>query len=371
MPGEVSKPAANRNPRVILSANIDGQRSVTALNRQMWQRKIVVHRKNDSVDVQFVQAQLSPGDCLLFNRSEEVGLEVASAGGKGESVWKSLRAGAGKTAKRKLMPMVLYQAKDKAKRFGLIDKSILSGMVRDRRYREIDMGRILEYAPRGQDKLTILYVACPRHRNRPCNLTIKHRGKWVKDAKGGRFKIQVLARSKREAGDGRTSYRTLTGGDTPQGIYTIWASMYSKSPAYGGVPRIDIDGAHPPINAAMYDQNAFLMSHIVPPESFDQYWINELPLAYKLGRVYLRIHSDEVAFASLNNKSANTAERFRPTSGCINAGANMSALLRKLTEIGVFTRVGINKTKKRELPLGWRISPSFGRVFMVVKDIEG
>jgi hypothetical protein len=202
-------------------------------------------------------------------------------------------------------------------------------------------------------------------------LRVKKDGKWLKDTKTQRiFDLPVLARSKRKTNPSNVSYRVPTGSDTPQGIYYLWASMFTENPLFGGVPRIDIDAATPPINSYPYNINSYLLSELVPDSSLNDYWINEWPLAYKLGRVFLRIHANTLDENDpFNYKTPITQLSFRASDGCINVGKNMMPLLEKLMEHGVFSKENIVKTEgANPNSLGWKVSGQLGRAFLILKD---
>lgn len=134
--------------------------------------------------------------------------------------------------------------------------------------------------------------------------------------------------------------------------------------------RIDLDAALPPINAQPYPLNSFLLSRIVPAEALDDYWINEWPLAYSLGRIALRIApGDFEAQQNPSLQSDRSGSLFHPTHGCINTGDQQGQLLQILLEAGVFHKEDLIA------PLGttgkkWSVSPKLGKAFVIIKDRE-
>lgn len=329
---------------LILSVNSDSQKAVHALNQKMATRKIEVAAENTGPNVQFVKQRMKTGDCVLYDSKENLTLDVASVGQK------------------QLTPVVYFRKSDGAKHFGLITTEELAKLSKAP-HTETSTKAVTDYRGKHRD-LTILYVLCPIDRNEVCHLTIRHKGRWVMKGKK-KWEIAVLARAERKPG---VSIRLTQDMDTPQGIYPIWATMFTDEKGFGGHPRIDLDASLPPINAYPYDINAYVLDELVPAKSLNDYWINEWPLAYRLGRVHLRIHGNSGGAAKVNFTSA-SGEKFRTTEGCINAGDGMMPLLEKLVQLGVFTKEGIAHVKPEDLStLGWKVTPRLGRVFLILKD---
>ncbi|CAK8716871.1 hypothetical protein KKHLCK_06010 [Candidatus Electrothrix laxa] len=237
--------------------------------------------------------------------------------------------------------------------------------------------------------LVLIYIICPSDRNTPCDLTVKQNGKWLLDKNiGKQFHLPVLARSERSRKqngkrDGRhygrqdvkptgISRRIHINNDTPQGIYTIWGTVTGggDSPWFR-TARIDLDAALPPINAQPYALNSFLLSRIIPAEALDDYWVNEWPLAYSLGRIALRIAPGDFEAQQPRSQQLGVGNTlFHPTHGCINTGDQQGQLLQVLIEAGILRQEDIldiaGDSKKR-----WSVSSKLGKAFVVLKDREG
>lgn len=336
----------------ILSVNSDSQMAATAMNLTMLSRKIEVKETNESAGVQFVAHPMNEGDCLLMNQAETVTLEVARGS---------------KRVSEALVPSVYFRKVDGAKLFGLVPRSALQKMREEKKHHETATSDVLRFEGKHKD-LTLLYVICPKARDEVCLLTFKQNGRWVKQPKTGRnVEFPVFARAKRESD---ASTRLFPNGDTPQGIYYIWATMFNDDIAFGGVPRIDLDSAMPPINAHPYNLNSYLLSEIVPKGALGQYWLNEWPLAYRLGRIHLRLHGTKVSPSSPNAYvTPKTKLCFRPTEGCINTGDRTAEILAVLVKLGVFEKGDTLPRKQADASkLGWRVSPLLGKAFLIVKD---
>ncbi len=317
--------------KIALSVNIDSAIPAMALNKAMQERKLRVAEKNDAPETQFLASEILPGDCLFFNRAET------------EKLLQGI-------SEREMTPAILFKSSDGSKQFGLVDTASLSALVPDKKHREARTPALLAYRGKHQD-LTVVYVTCPSSREKPCRLKIRKNGKWIA------FERPVLARSRR--GSREPSRRISIGGDTPQGIYYLWATMFTSGNAYGGLPRIVLDAATPPPNSYPYEINSYVLSELVPDSARDDYWVNEAALAFRLGRISLRIHS--------SSPEARDAKSFEQTEGCISAGDGMRPLLEKLVALGALAPDTL-KTKPDPSTRGWKVSPAIGRAFVVVKD---
>jgi len=167
----------------------------------------------------------------------------------------------------------------------------------------------------------------------------------------------------RNYGNPELSLRTHINSDTPQGIYYVWGSVVGRKKAY--LPRVDLDAASTPINGHKYNINSYTLSQIVPDDALDDYWINEWPLAYSLGRVNLRIASSAHEEQEMQKE---TDSALAPTNGCLNAGKNQKNLLDILIAAGVLDKDDIFKTDDSEASKLWMVSPKIGRAFLILKD---
>jgi hypothetical protein len=148
--------------------------------------------------------------------------------------------------------------------------------------------------------------------------------------------------------------------------------MFTENPIFGGVPRIDLDAAMPPLNAYPYNLNSYLLSELIPASSFQEYWVNEWPLAYKLGRVFLRVHANTIDEKNPSNyNTPKTQLSYRTTDGCINVGSQMTPLLDRLIDLGVFKKENVLKIEgATSSPLGWKVADQIGKAFLILKDSE-
>jgi hypothetical protein len=211
-------------------------------------------------------------------------------------------------------------------------------------------------------ELTVLYVACPPDRNELCELTIKHQNQWLMDGKKP-FRMQVLARSRREKTPTDDSYRSIKDSDTPQGIYYLWGTFFTQARQFGRVPRIDIDGMQPPLN--FQQQTSPKLLNLVPKESLTDYWLHEFPLAYVLGRYLLRIHDNSVDPDYPDTYvTPQTGQSFRASAGCINTGDQMQRLLDVFVDLKLITK----KQASNQKEYGRAEWPSLGKVMMIIMD---
>lgn len=319
-------------PAFFLSVNSDSQKAAEAMNASLSRGQIKVEPENSGPRTQFVQKQTEPGDCLLFNDSETTQLAVEPLGNVS------------------VQPAILFRAADGAKLFGLIETKSLPGL-KPSAHAETPEKALMAHLLRQRD-LSFLYVLCPKRRDGACRLTIRHKGKWISE-KGKKLEYRVLAKATQSRG------RVLPGGDTPQGIYYLWATMFTEEPAFGSAPRVDLDANFPPLNAHPYEIHSYLLSRLIPDEARNDYWVNEWPLAYRLGRIHLRIHGN----------ASGTREEFKTTAGCLNAGERTQELLSKLEGLGLLATAS-SRTRNQSDPssLGWRVSPALGRAFLIVRD---
>jgi len=306
----------------IQSVNSDSQSAARRLNEQL--PKIKISDENTGPEVMFVRKMMARGDCVLTRPGETQTLKVE---GKGDT---------------SLVPIVFLRKKDAAKHFGFITPDDYAKLQTDPTYEELTAESLLNYRGRHRD-LTVLYVLCPSDRLTACTLKIRHKGKWLKK----QFKVLAKAQSRQRIG---------LGGDTPQGIYHFWATMFENDVGFGGLPRIDLDASLPPLNAYPYEMNRYVLEEMIPPAALNDYWVNEWALAYRLGRVHLRLHGSQ--------------DPNRPTEGCLNCGMKTGEILQVLVEIGALAKDQILPQPPDDpKTLGWRVAPGLGKTFVVVKDL--
>ena len=120
---------------------------------------------------------------------------------------------------------------------------------------------------------------------------------------------------------------------------------------------LDLDASLPPLNAYPYEMNRYVLEEIVPPAALNDYWLNEWPLAYRLGRVHLRLHGSQ--------------DPNRPTEGCLNCGVKTGEILQLLVELGALAKEQIlPRPPEDPKTLGWKVAPGLGKTFVVVKDLN-
>lgn len=316
--------------------------------------------RTGGVDAPFVQDRVEAGDCVVFSSEEQFTATVV-VDRFPDSFWNRFVPPHRTTGA--FLPAVLYRAKDGSKRFGVLAASALTALTKDASYRETTTKDLLDYAPAPND-LLIVYVVCPRDRDEACRVTVKDRGRWVLDEKTKRpWTAHVLARSFRNRGMSRQQQE----GDTPQGIYYLWATMLTRGSRFGGVPRIDLDASSAPVNATPYPIHSTALSQLLPEKSWEEYWANEWALAYSLGRSELRIHTS--VFDAASNEAYTTPHTklsFMLTNGCLNSGADHDALFAVLRKRGVVT--SLDAASLGEAETTWKVSPRIGKAFVIVKD---
>ncbi|MEZ4752614.1 MAG: hypothetical protein R3B54_18850 [Bdellovibrionota bacterium] len=358
---------STKNLQIILSTNIDGPESVKHLHGLVSEgAPLVVDEKNTSPSVSMVLKKLHPGDCVVFEPEEAA--ELAIRFPENSNFFKNLGKifGIGANGeKMKLVPVVYWKKRDESRHFGLMDVASLNSLPKVP-VRETSLKELLAYST--DKRFTVLYVLCPKNRESVCQLEIRHKGNWLKDPKTRkRLSFPILGRSNRT---GEKSQRILFGGDTPQGIYYVWGTMFTADPVFGNAPRIDLDASMPPINSYVYELNSPVLDGLVPRSARDDYWIHEWPLAYKLGRAYLRIHTNPAEMEKKSSTAvAHEDKLFNPTQGCLNAGASMKGLIDTLVGIGVIRREQIRTPEPAtSKTLGWKVVPGIGNVFVIVRD---
>jgi hypothetical protein len=331
---------------IFVSSIGDTQNDSFSLNRHM--SSAMTTAETNFAGAFFISTDLQSGDCLLANTDENID-----------------GAAFGQAKNSKFLPCVLFSASDGSRHYAAVDRLKFESLAKSA-HKETGSEEILNFKSSHAD-LLILYVICPKDRNEVCKLTIKDRGKWVRKA-NAKLTFDVLARSDRQPDSSNLSQRISIDGDTPQGIYYIWGSMYSPSHAFGGQPRLDLDAALPPINIGSYEVNSYLMSQLVPNSARSDYWIQEWPLAFKMGRNALRLHGSQMDKQSpYFYTTPKTQKSFLLTSGCMSAGKSMPELLETLGKLGLFSKETIYE-KGEPVTRNWRVTSKIGRAFVIVKD---
>jgi hypothetical protein len=347
--------------QLFLASNIGSQQLALQRNSTLQEGKILFSRREG--DALFHMTRMEPGDCVLLNLQEAMRLAPVDVSSVSEFF-----GGRNGIQRATFLPAIFFVQRDSSKHYGLIAKEALRRLRPVKKASETATEAIVN-AETDPD-LVLVYITCPPDRNSPCDLTVKRNGTWLLDEKTGKqFHLPVLARSVRNGRPSSRTRRIWINHDTPQGIYTIWGTMIG-----GGVSswfrtaRIDLDAALPPINGQPYPVNSFLLSRIIPEAALDDYWVNEWPLAYSLGRIALRIAPGDFEAQqtpSLQPGIGNTM--FHPTHGCINTGDQQEQLLRVLIEAGVFRQEDVvnpsGNSEKR-----WSVSLKLGRAFVILKD---
>ncbi|MCI5147210.1 MAG: hypothetical protein D3923_17210, partial [Candidatus Electrothrix sp. AR3] len=132
--------------------------------------------------------------------------------------------------------------------------------------------------------------------------------------------------------------------------------------------RIDLDAALPPLNAQPYNINSFILSQLVPKSALDDYWINEWPLAYSLGRIFLRIASNGYESQQKEAIELRFEQTYNSTHGCINSGNYHEKLLHILLQADVISPEQVAPQAKFAQAKQWHLSPKLGQVFLILKD---
>ena len=345
--------------QLFLASNINSQQAALQRNTTLQEGKILFSAREG--DALFHISRIGQGDCVLVNLQEAMRLRPVAA-----TITQKKSAASKSEARTLFLPAVLF-LRNGSKQYGLIAEKVLRRLQPVRKKRETAIKAILN-AETDPD-LFLIYVICPSDRKSPCDLTVKRNGKWLPDKNTGkRFHLSVLARSIRSSG-GKDSRRIRINHDTPQGIYTIWGAVTGggDSPWFQ-TARIDLDAALPPINAQPYPINSFLFSRIVPETALNDYWINEWPLAFSLGRIALRIAPGDFEARQPRSQASKSGDSpLHPTHGCINTGERQEPLLQALIDAGVFHAedvVGLSGTAGKK----WSVSQRLGKAFVIIKD---
>ncbi len=336
---------------IFTSLDNSSQTAAIRKNKILEQHRLVF--SNTDPNALFRKEPISVGDCFLVNLQELTSLDV----------YEELDQQSGrKVTRATFLPAVHYLHKDKSKQYGLLEQSILHQLTLAKDHHESRTNAIVNYTTSGQKDLFLIYITCPAERNSLCDLKIKENGAWLKDPEtGNALNLKVLARSQRANSNPELSQRTVINSDTPQGIYYIWGAVIGgDNSAWSQLARIDLDAALPPINGQPYNINSYLLSQIVPDRALDDYWLNEWPLAYSLGRVFLRIAPGGLEVQSGNKK-------YNATEGCINTGDNQEKLLKIMVQAGIFAQQEVfaatQSTAKQ-----WHLAQKLGKALVIIKD---
>jgi hypothetical protein len=353
--------SSSRSLQLFLASNIGSQQAALQRNKTLQQGKVLFStRKGDAL---FHTTRIAPGDCVLVNFEEAMRLIPKDTSSASQP---SVEQEGG--SKITLFPAVFWVQRNGAKHYGLIAEKTLRRLRLVNKTRETATDVIVN--AKTDPDLVLMYILCPSDRNSPCDLTVKQKGTWLLDKNTGKqFHLPVLARSIRNGKANRGTRRVRINHDTPQGIYTIWGAVTGggNSPWFQ-TARIDLDAALPPINAQPYPLNSFLLSRIIPTEALDDYWVNEWPLAYSLGRIALRIApGDFEAKQPLGQQASFGGTLFHPTHGCVNTGDQQGQLLQILIEAGVFRREDV-VTPLEDSEKRWSVSSKLGKAFVIIKD---
>lgn len=343
-------------PNLLLSSDDFSQAAAIEKNEMLQSRRIIFGGKQSKT--LFHKSFLRLGDCLLVNPDEAMPLDVY------EELPSGLRR---KVAASSFLPAVYYAHEDKSKHYGLLAQSQLPQLTAVSNHHESSTDAIVNHARNLPDDLFLLYITCPADRNSLCDLRIRNKGAWLKDAKTGKIlTLKVLARSQRENNTSGKSQRTHVNSDTPQGIYYIWGAVTGGGPsAWHRLARIDLDAALPPINSQPYNIHSYLLSKIVPDAALDDYWLNEWPLAYSLGRVFLRIAPGD--FEAQDDKTA-AVSGYNATEGCINTGINHEMLLNIMIDAGIFKKDEVFGRAEQSEAKQWHVARKLGKALVLIKD---
>jgi len=344
-------------PNLLLSSDDFSQAAAIEKNEMLQSRRIIFGGKQSKALFHTIFLRL--GDCLLVNPDEEMPLDVY------EELPSGLRRKV--AASSNFLPAVYYTQEDKSKHYGLLAQSKLPQLTAVSNHHESSTDAIVNYARNLPDLLFLLYITCPADRNSLCDLRIRNNGGWLKDAKIGKtLTLKVLARSQRENNTSGKSQRTHVNNDTPQGIYYIWGAVTGGgTSAWHRLARIDLDAALPPINSQPYNIQSYLLSKIVPDAALDDYWLNEWPLAYSLGRVFLRIAPGD--FEAQDDKTA-AVSGYNATEGCINTGSNHEMLLNIMIAAGIFKKDEVFGRADHSEAKQWHVARKLGKALVLIKD---
>ena len=351
---------------LILVKNPGTSLSNLKINSWMSRNEIPINKADSPEPALFIEDQLLVGDCLLLDRREEAHYQIIKT--ENYYPWHSFISGKDKREikeERNLIPVIVHRFKGAARQYGFISSELFL-QLKESLVEESSTEEILKHPlPKN---ILMIYVVCDKEREATCELTIKKGNKWLKFP-SGKSSISVMAKAKRETATiQKGSYRIAIKGDTPQGIYHLWASMFSQDAAYGLINRLDMGAIFPPLNAHSYEIYKPLMELLVPEKSLNDYWLQEWALAFNLGRNTIRLHDN-----TLDPERPGTYQpigsdiKYRETHGCINTGRFMKEILSLLVKEGIFTHEELDNREQLE-KLNWQISSKIGSAYILVKD---
>jgi len=314
----------------------------------------------------FKEDFLAKGDCLLLNLQEESLISVMLL--ESYLPWHSFFSGVKSKAitnNQNLVPVIIKRFQDQSRHFGYIPTNQLEQLEKIS-INELKTSELIQHKIPAD--LFVIYILCDQKREKSCEVKMRKGNRWLKT----RTKLDVLARSRRESPtiiDKNNSYRITINGDTPQGIYYLWGSLFTDNPVFGNIHRLDLDAAFAPINSYIYEINRYLLEQLVPSNSLNDYWIQEWPLAFNLGRNSLRLHDNSLDSVKPNNfLTKDTEIPFRTTDGCINTGRNMKYILDILLAEKIISAEDLSSISEPE-KLNWKALKNLGKSFIIVKDL--
>jgi hypothetical protein len=350
--------SSNLNDKIPIIERVNLATFPNLVREAIAEKKIIVHKENRNPNVQFIYSYISYNDKILLNQEEVVSIAVNSSN-TGTNF-----------EKQKYIPFIGFHHHDRAKYYGLLPVNFIKKLSPSDKQISKPIDILLNHST--NDKLTIVYGLCPKDRLEVCDITVKHKGKWVRDKNNNVKHFKALAQSKRENVNSNYSYRLADNSDTPQGVYGLWASMFSSHSDFGCQPRIDIDLNAIPINGYRYSIFSTIIEELVPASLLEEYWINELPLAYAMGRSLFRIHANPIENQKPCDYVTPTSKlQFARTSGCLNMGNEMSEFYSLMMKLGVFNEpyTGLDCNDKH--PIQWHATTNerFGKAFLIIKDV--
>jgi hypothetical protein len=331
--------------------------------------KIKIFKTNNDPNVQFIVNYINPGDKILLNTKESITVTPILQDDSNIEKFKTLLSTLiKKNIGQQFYPFVGIRQQDRSKYYGLLKKEDLYKLTPDLQNLPLNKKELLQYPV--SNKLTIIYAFCPKDRKELCTISIRHHAKWVLDHTGNIKKFNGLALSEIGFLENK-SLRIAYSGDTPQGIYGLWASMFSSQKYFGCLPRIDIDLNTIPINGHAYNIFSYLLEDIIPSAALEDYWVNELALAYAMGRNLFRIHANpQPGTKCYEYKPPSSSVTYTPSTGCLVVGDDMSVFFATLVKLGIFTDYYSNLDCNENIPIQWHAGKQIGKAFLIVKDTD-
>ncbi len=329
------------------------------INQQINASSITVYAKNHDIKVAFINDKLRINDTVLLNLDEKQLINIKNSN--------SLEI-----IKDNLIPIIYWSGREMRKEFGFISLKKIK-FLKEVKYDPVSVNDILKHHTPG---MTVVYVLCPHRRDNLCRIMIKHNDQWIKNSKDDILVLHGIARSRYNINynrDDSSSIRLAPNSDTPQGIYGLYASILSEDPLFGLMPRIDLDMSSgfsiSPINGFPYNIFSSVVDALVPKNAQQDYWVNEWPLAYALGRSAIRIHTNPSNIDKDKFYMHFDKRSFHRTSGCINLESDLSVFLNILKKIGVFNNNYAIGYKSNSSIGEYVIANNIGYNFVIVLDI--